>query len=80
MSRGLKVYLCWLDGRNVYIVATPTKKAAYEAIRKVRRCGSYKTWDRFTSVTGNSEQIAKATAEPGRVFIQKRDDTFVVAE
>lgn len=68
MSRKLKVFGGVYDGMNRLIVATPTKKAAYEAISRVRHVGAYSTWITYTSETGNTEELTIACGDPGIVF------------
>lgn len=74
MARPLKVYgtLTHRDGKqHRIIVASYTKKAAYEAMSAVSNFGSYKLWDRYTSETGNPKQLAAALPRPGVVLINK---------
>jgi len=70
----ITVYGGTYDGRRRMIVAAPTKKAAYEAIKKVLNVGCYASWNNYTSDTGNYEECKTAIAEPLTVF--SRDDRF----
>lgn len=67
----MTVYGGTYDGRRRVIVAAPTKKAAYQAMKDAHSgsyCGSYSTWSQYTSETGNEEECRVARAEPLTVF------------
>lgn len=67
----MTVYGGTYDGRRRVIVAAPTKKAAYQAMKGAHSgsyCGSYSTWSQYTSETGNEEECRVARAEPLTVF------------
>lgn len=77
----MKVYGGCYDGRNRVIVAAPTKKAAWEAFRKVWGI-SYYSWNEFTSETGNDAELRAALAEPLTALTQtvnSRDGVFTKA-
>jgi hypothetical protein len=69
MTKELKVYGGNYDGRNRYIVAARTKKAAWQAF-----CdhgvpvSSFTTWNKFTSVSGDYTENKLAIPHPGKVF------------
>lgn len=70
-ERKLKVFGGCYDGRNRLIVAAPTKRAAYDAMRGTDRFFSgYHSWNEYTCETGNDEELDVATAEPLAVFSQ----------
>lgn len=79
MARPLKIWGGTYDGVNRVIVATTTKKAAYEAMKNaIGNIGSYATWDQYTSDSGNEEE-AITLVEPNVVFtknINKRHENF----
>lgn len=67
----MKVFGGCFDGRNRLIVASKTKKAAYEAIREA--CYgrlSYHGFSEFACETGNGTELSTALAAPGVVFSQ----------
>lgn len=72
--RELVVWGGTYDGRNRMIVATRTKKAAYEAFNAVANVGSYSLWNQYTSDSGNETEITVTTAEPGTVFTSSCGD------
>lgn len=82
--RKLTVYGGTYDGRNRVIVAAPTKKSAYEAIKKaIPSIGSYRTWDQYTSDSGNEEEVSVTMSNPLVVFSKdgrKRDMEFLPLE
>jgi hypothetical protein len=74
MAKELKVYGGSYDGRNRYIVAAYTKKAAWEALRDRKvPVNSFSTWNKFTSVTGNPTELETALPYPGVVFFNRRN-------
>lgn len=72
MPRPLKTYgaLMMRSGKQYRIaVATHTKKAAFEAMRKAGWSGGYGSWNEYACETGNKREIEVATSKPGAVFI-----------
>lgn len=81
MERPLKVYGGCYDGKNRLVVASSTKKAAWEAVNAIGRI-SYNTWDQYTSETSNETELAVALAQPLTVFTRNATDwngAFTVA-
>lgn len=71
----LNVYGGTYDGKNRVIVASPTKKAAYNAMKSAGLFnGGYGSWDAFTSDSGNETEVAVATPYPLTVFTRDNRD------
>lgn len=66
----LKVYGGCYDGRHRVIVAAKSKKEAHRLVQTAPnyRFLSYYGWNRYTSDTGNDEELQLALSEPGAVF------------
>jgi hypothetical protein len=71
VSREMKVFGGCYDGMTRVIVATTTKKAAFEAMSELKLCGGYSTWNEFTCETYNEKETKVALANPGVVFMER---------
>lgn len=75
MARKLKVYGGTYDGMHRMIVAAETKRSAHLAMfDSFPSIGSYSTWDKWTSETGNEEELSIALKHPLIIF--KRLDRY----